>query len=51
MDAPRTFRTPISLVRCWAVYVTSPNKPKQAIKSASPEKAVKSLLKLKSASY
>ena len=33
-DAPNTLRTPISFVRCAAVKVASPNKPRQEMKIA-----------------
>ena len=35
--APKTFLTPISFVRCSALNVASPNKPKQEIKIAISE--------------
>ena len=38
VDAPKTFRTPISLVRCSATKEVSPKRPRQLIKIA---KAVK----------
>ena len=34
MEAPKTFRTPISFVRCSATNVVRPNNPKQAINNA-----------------
>ena len=37
-DAPNIFRTPISLVLCSAVNMTSPNNPKQEINMANIEK-------------
>jgi len=33
--APKTFLTPISLLRCSAINVTNPNNPKQAINTAN----------------
>jgi len=42
-DAPKTFHTPISLVRCSAVKDDKPNIPRQLIKIASTEKKVVNL--------
>src|ERR1051326_2589750 len=42
-DAPNTLRTPISLVRCVVVKITSPSNPKQLMKIA---RAVLQLSKL-----
>src|SRR5882762_910749 len=42
-DAPMTFRIPISFIRCSAVKVANPNSPRQEMKIATTEKAVKSL--------
>ena len=43
-EAPSTLRIPISLVRCSAVNVANPNKPKQEIKIAIMAKQLASLL-------
>src|SRR5579871_4355861 len=37
-EAPSTFRTPISLVRCSAINDANPNKPKHEINIARTEK-------------
>ncbi len=42
-DAPNTFRTPISLVRCSATKEARPNKPKQEMKMASTANTVERL--------
>src|SRR4030095_4581579 len=41
--APRTFRTPISLVRCSATKEARPNKPRQEMKTARMAKKVERL--------
>jgi len=38
MEAPISLRMPISLVRCSAVKVVKPNKPKQEMKMAKKAK-------------
>src|ERR1700748_3756445 len=38
VEAPNTFRTPISFVRCCATYEANPNNPKQDIKMAKTVK-------------
>jgi len=38
IEAPRTFRIPISFIRCSAVKEASPNNPKPVMKMASKEK-------------
>ena len=35
-DAPSTFRTPTSLMRFSAMYVASPNRPRQEMKIVNP---------------
>ncbi len=50
-DAPSTLRTPISLVRCWAVNEASPNRPRQATKMDSPVNTPNSRPKACSDSY
>ena len=42
-EAPNTFLTPISLVRCSAIYVANPNKPRQAIIIANKAKVIATL--------
>src|SRR5579863_4388781 len=37
--APSTFRTPISFILVSAIYVASPNKPRQEIKTLRPAKS------------
>ena len=39
-EAPNTFRTPISFVRCAVANNDKPSKPRQAIKMAKPAKMV-----------
>src|SRR6188768_3153630 len=43
MEAPNTFRIPISLDRCPAIKVARPNKPRQEIKTAKKAKKPASL--------
>ena len=43
IEAPNTFRTPISFVRCSATKDASPNRPRQLIKMARMAKKAESL--------
>ena len=43
-EAPNTLRTPISFVRCSAVNVAKPKRPRQEIKMARNAKMFASLL-------
>ncbi len=49
--APNTLRTPISLVRCSAVKVARPKRPRQEIRMAIPEKMLNSRPAFRSALY
>src|SRR4030095_5973487 len=42
-EAPKTLRTPISLILRSAMYALNPNKPRQAMKSESPVNMLKIL--------
>ena len=42
-DAPKTFRMPISLARCWVENDARPNNPRQAMRMARPEKLARIL--------
>ena len=50
-DEPNTFLTPISLIRFAAVNEARPNKPRHAIKIASPENILNMVCCLKSVLY
>jgi len=39
-EAPTTLRMPISFIRCSAVKIARPNKPKQEMKMARKEKII-----------
>jgi len=43
MEAPTTFRTPISLVRCPATKLANPKRPRQEINMARMAKKAESL--------
>lgn len=43
LEAPKTLRTPISLVRCCAENIANPRRPKAEIAIASKEKTLDSL--------
>ena len=44
IEAPKIFRIPISFVRCSAVKMIRPSKPRHEIKMANDAKALEKLL-------